>query len=238
MNILNRWINNFFHLYSGFTNIKIFFKLLFKTFFILSFTFSFIILSVNFTLLFKPLYYIDIDVLNIEESSTLNKKELKTNYDYVITYLTQNKNEEFNLPTLPSSDNGKTHFKEVKIIFDKLKIILLFSVIISIIGIILNKRHKTIHYLLISSVILIIIPLILLIPFLVNFDKSFTAFHHIFFNNDYWLFDIKYDPIITILPQDFFFHCAILIISMIVITSIILRCIYNKSLKYKKSHSL
>ncbi|MBZ9606509.1 TIGR01906 family membrane protein [Clostridium estertheticum] len=236
MNSLYKWFNNYFFRDSILRNVKTLIKFSFKTFFILSFTFSFIILSINLTLLFKPLYYMDIDVLKIEESSNLNKKELKTNYDYVITYLTQNKIEEFTLPTLPSSNNGKIHFKEVKIIFDTLKVMLFFSILISIIGIIINKRHKTIRYLLTSSIFLIIVPIILLIPFLINFDKSFTAFHHIFFKNDYWLFDIKYDPIITILPQDFFFHCAILIIILITISSIILRCIYKS--QYKKLHSL
>ena len=207
--------------------IKTFFNFLLKTFFILSFTFSLMVLIVNFTLIFKPLYYVDIDVLNIGESSGLSKNELKANYDYVITYLTQNKEEEFNLPTLPSSENGKTHFKEVKVIFDKLKLMLSVSVLISIMGIILNRKYKNINYLLTSSIILLIIPIILLIPFLINFDKSFTAFHQIFFNNDYWLFDISYDPIISILPQSFFFHCALLIISLIIITSITLRCIYK-----------
>ena len=70
-------------------NIKTFLKFLLKTFFILCFTFSFITLSVYFTLLFKPLYYMDINVLNIEASTNLNKEELKANYDYLITYLTQ-----------------------------------------------------------------------------------------------------------------------------------------------------
>ncbi len=231
MNIPYRWINNSFSEDSVFKNIKTFFKSLLKTFFILNFTFSFIILSVNLTLLFKPLYYVDIKVLNIEESSRLNTKEIKDNYDYLITYLMQNTKEEFNLPTLPSSDNGKTHFKEVKTIFDNLKLMLLFSTLISIIGIALNKRYKKIDYLLTSSIILIIIPIILLIPFLINFDKSFTTFHHIFFKNNYWLFDIKNDPIITMLPQDFFFHCAILIISFIIISSLILRYIYKVSSK-------
>jgi len=228
MNIPYRWINNF-SADSAFKNIKTFFKFLLKTFFILSFTFSFIVLSVYVTLLFKPLYYMDIKILNIEKASNFNTKEIKANYDYIITYLTQNTKEEFNLPTLPSSNNGKTHFKEVKIIFDKLKVMLFFSTLISIIGIILNRRHKRVDYLLTSSIILIGIPIILLIPFLVNFDKSFTAFHNIFFRNNYWLFDIKYDPIITILPQSFFFHCAILIITLIIINSIILRCIYKVS---------
>lgn len=231
MNILYRWINNSFTDHSIFTNIQTFFKFLLKSFFILSFTFSFIVINVNFTLLFKPLYYMDIKILNIEESSNLSKKEIKANYDYVITYLTQSKKEEFNLPTLPSSNNGKVHFKEVKIIFDKLKIMLLFSTLISIIGIILNRRFKTVDYLLTSSIVLIAIPIILLIPFLVNFDMSFTIFHHIFFKNDYWLFDIKHDPIIGILPQSFFFHCSLLIIILIITNSIILRCVYKSALK-------
>lgn len=217
-------------------NIKTFSKFLLKTFFILCFTFSFIALIVNFTLIFKPLYYMDINVLNIEESSGLSKPELRANYDYLITYLTQNKTEEFNLPTLPSSNHGKIHFKEVKIIFDKLRIILAFSILISIIGIIINRKSKKIRYLLTSSIVLLVMPIVLLIPFLINFDKSFTTFHQIFFNNDYWLFDIKYDPIINILPQDFFFHCALLIIGLIIITSIILRRIYKS--QYKKLNSL
>jgi integral membrane protein (TIGR01906 family) len=195
------------------------------------FTFSFIVLIVNFTLLFKPLYYADIDILNIEESANLSKVELKANYDYVITYLSQNKTEEFNLPTLPSSVNGQTHFKEVKTIFDNLKVILLLTMVVSIIGIIINKRKKKFKYLLTSSLVLITIPIILLIPFVINFDKSFTTFHHIFFNNDYWLFDIELDPIITILPQEFFFHCAILILMLIITASIILRYIYRVSIK-------
>lgn len=207
------------------------FNFLLKSFFIMCFTFSFIVLIVNFTLLFKPLYYADIDILKIEESSNLSKEELKSNYDYVITYLTQNSDEEFNLPTLPSSSNGQTHFKEVKVIFDNLKLMLLFSILISIIGIIINKRKKKFRYLLTSSIILIIMPIILFIPFIINFDKSFTTFHHIFFKNDYWLFDVDLDPIITILPQDFFFHCAILILILIVIISLVLRYIYRTSTK-------
>ena len=217
-------------------NIKTFFKFFMKTFFILCFTSSFIILIVYFTLLFKPLYYMDINVLNIEASSNLNEKELKLNYDYLITYLTNDKTEEFNLPTLPSSEHGKIHFKEVKIIFDNLKVVFLLSILVSIVGIIINKRQKKIRYLLTSSVVLIILPIMLLIPFIINFDKSFTAFHKIFFNNDYWLFDISTDPIITILPQDFFFHCALLIIISIILISLTLRYIYR--LEYKKLHCL
>jgi len=223
MNIIHKRISNFI-------------KLSFRAFFILCFTFSFIVISVDLTLLFKPLYYIDINALNIEQSSHISKKDLKSNYDYVITYLTQNTKEEFNLPTLTSSAHGKIHFKEVKELFGKLNTLLLLAIFISIIGVILNRKQKTIRYLLTSANFLIIIPIILLIPFLVNFDKSFTTFHHIFFNNDYWLFDIQSDPIITILPQSFFFHCAILIIILITLSSIVLRSIYK--LQYKKLHSL
>ncbi|MBU3160913.1 TIGR01906 family membrane protein [Clostridium frigoris] len=235
MKVLNKSIINCFSVDFFFRNIKSLIKFLSRVVFISSFIFSFLILSVNFTLLFKPLYYMDIGILKIEHSSGLNKLELKSNYDYVITYLTENKNEEFNLPTLSSSIHGKIHFKEVKTIFDKLRIILFFTILISIIGIVINKKRKKTKYLLTSSICLIVIPALLLIPFLINFDKSFTTFHHIFFNNNYWLFDIKLDPIITILPQNFFFHSAILMISLITMCSITLILIYKRT---KKSHSL
>ena len=48
----------------------------------------FIIFSaVKLTLMFKPLYYFDIDYLNIEKESNFGRDEIIKNYDYVIDYL-------------------------------------------------------------------------------------------------------------------------------------------------------
>ena len=40
----------------------------------------------------------------------------------------------------------------------------------------------------------------------------FIGFHHVMFSNDYWLFDPATDPVILILPDAFFLHCALAIL--------------------------
>ena len=51
-----------------------------------------------------------------------------------------------------------------------------------------------------------------------DFDKAFVIFHALFFpGKDNWLFDPRTDEIITILPQEFFMNCAILILAILII---------------------
>lgn len=52
--------------------------------------------------------------------------------------------------------------------------------------------------------------------------------HKVFFDNDYWLFDPKYDPVITILPDRFFLHCGILIVLISVTQSALLEWGYRR----------
>ena len=45
-----------------------------------------------------------------------------------------------------------------------------------------------------------------------DFDRAFVIFHSIFFpGKTNWVFDWYADPIIRVLPQEFFMDCAILI---------------------------
>lgn len=43
----------------------------------------------------------------------------------------------------------------------------------------------------------------------VDFNAVFTQFHHIFFDNDLWLFDPAYDYMIRMLPEGLFFDMVI-----------------------------
>ncbi len=47
-------------------------------------------------------------------------------------------------------------------------------------------------------------PLLLTVPILLNFEKSFIIFHKLLFRNDYWIFNPDLDPVINILPEEFF----------------------------------
>ena len=50
-----------------------------------------------------------------------------------------------------------------------------------------------------------------------DFNRAFVIFHSIFFpGKTNWIFDWRTDPIILLLPEDFFRNCAILILVLLV----------------------
>jgi len=69
----------------------------------------------------------------------------------------------------------------------------------------------------IASILTFVIPVLLGIPFIVDFNKAFVAFHEIAFSNDYWLFDPRIDPVINILPEWFFMYAAFLILLIMIL---------------------
>lgn len=191
--------------------------------------FSILIISatIKFTMGFKQLYYFDIDYLNIPILSGISKEEIKENYDYMIDYNLSKDNKEFELPTLKSSKQGKIHFEEVRDIFQNMNKIFNISLVLSIIGVIINILNKNIEILKTTSKTLILLPMILILPVVINFKGSFVLFHKIMFNNDYWIFDPNLDPVINILPEKFFFHAGIMILILIIIVSLANYLIYK-----------
>ena len=191
--------------------------------------FSILIISatIKFTVGFKQLYYFDIDYLNIPALSGLSKEEIKNNYDYMIDYNLDKENRKFELPSIKSSENGKIHFEEVRNIFQILNKIFNILLILSIVILIINILNKNIEFLKTTSKTLILMPLILMAPIILNFEGSFVLFHKLMFNNDYWIFDPALDPVINILPEEFFFHAGIIILILIIIASLTNYLIYK-----------
>ena len=111
---------------------------------IFSVIFSVLIIStiIKFTVGFKQLYYFDIEYLNIPVLSGLSKEDIKKNYDYMIDYNLDKDNKEFELPSIKSSENGKIHFEEVRNIFQILNKIFKISLVLSIIGLVINILNK------------------------------------------------------------------------------------------------
>ncbi|WP_131067209.1 TIGR01906 family membrane protein [Clostridioides difficile] len=190
---------------------------------------------INFTVGFKQLYYFDIDYLNISELSGLSKDDIKLNYDYLIDYNLNKNVSEFKLPTLKSSPQGKIHFEEVRNIFQNINKLAKVLLVVSLVGIILSVKNKNIKILKTTSITLIIMPLLLTVPILLNFEKSFIIFHKLLFRNDYWIFNTDLDPVINILPEEFFFHSGMMILILILLVSILLFVMYKlcKSLSKK-----
>ncbi len=177
---------------------------------------------------FKGLYYFEINHLSIERDSHISKERIKENYDVLIHYLTDPKIESLELPSFTMSDQGEIHFVDVKNIFMLIRRGMYILGLYSLIGIIFNLINKQYTFLKYSAIGTITLPLGILGLAMINFDQAFVVFHNIAFSNDYWIFDPVLDPIITILPQEFFMHSFLLIISLVLIMALILIMIYIK----------
>lgn len=74
--------------------------------------------SVTLTLNFRPLYYADIQHLHIAELSGRTEEDIRQNYDALIDYNLLFNHEPLKFPTCTMSESGRSHFEEVKKIFD------------------------------------------------------------------------------------------------------------------------
>lgn len=175
----------------------------------------------------KSLYYYDAKELNISEMSGFTEEEIKQNYDYLIDYNLNKNVEEFHLPTIKYSKEGKIHFEEVRNIFQIVKKVFYISGLISVLGIILSIKNKNMKFLNTASIMTILLPIITAIPLMINFNYFFIKFHETVFSNDYWIFDPSIDPVINMLPQNVFFHIGIFILAIILIISILLQISYR-----------
>lgn len=207
------------------------------------FTLLFISLGVIITINFRPLYYLDVNLLDIEQTSGYAKNEIIANYNTLIDYSSPFFRGELSFPTLAASPAGIQHFKEVKDIFTTFYILAAISLAAAIAIIIYKSKKKDISYLPVSALTAVILPTVIGLLLAIDFDTSFLVFHKLFFNNDYWLFDPSTDPVITILPDTFFLHSALLIISLVLIGSLCLFLIYfflkrHTGIKYRKSNNI
>ncbi len=207
------------------------------------FTLLFISLSVVFTINFRPLYYMDVGLLNIEAASGLPKSEILQNYNALIDYSSPFFKGALEFPTLAASESGLQHFIEVKNIFTSFYYLAAFTLIIAVIIIVYKKKKGDFSYLLVSSITAVVLPLLIAFFMALDFDRAFLLFHKLFFKNDYWLFDPATDPVIMMLPDSFFLHCALLIIVIVLLFSAAFAALYfwkrtHSSIKYRHNSKL
>lgn len=177
--------------------------------------------AVVFTVFFKPLYYFDINYLNIDQISGLDAETIKENYRILINYQSIFYQGTLNLPDFVMSDSGRIHFEEVKRIFEAIQVMMVISGVISIPMTIKKIKEKEYRFLRLTGLITIIVPTVLGFLAALDFERAFVLFHQIVFRNDYWIFDYRTDPVITILPETFFMHCFMLIVVIVCLLAII-----------------
>lgn len=181
----------------------------------------FISFSVVVTLNFRPLYYFDINYLDIQAYSGLDEAVIRENYDVLIDYNSMFYDEELEFPSLIMSESGRVHFQEVKSIFVGLQYLLIVDFLVCAALLIYHMRRKSFAFLRLTGILTIVIPAVLGALIALNWNWVFVTFHHIAFNNDYWIFDSATDPVINILPDTFFMHCALMILALVVLCAVL-----------------
>lgn len=181
----------------------------------------FISFSVVVTLNFRPLYYFDINYLDIPAYSGMEEAVIRENYDELIDYNSMFYDGELEFPSLVMSESGRIHFQEVKNIFVGLQYLLIVDFLICAVLLVFHIRRKSFAFLKLAGIITIVIPAVLGSLIALNWNWVFVTFHHIAFNNDYWIFDSVTDPVINILPDAFFMHCAVMILALVMLCAVL-----------------
>ena len=181
---------------------------------------------------FRWLYYLDINLLNIEQDTGMSADLIRANYDAIISYNQVWFRGSLILPSLSMSETGVIHFAEVKAIFDGLQIMAAITGILSLLLGIWQSRHHGRIWMRITGIICLALPVLLGAFAAISWETMFEGFHRIFFRNDYWLFDPATDPVIRILPDTFFLQCACLILLVVLIGGVI--CLFLSRQPQKK----
>ena len=198
--------------------------------------------STIITLKFKFIYSYSIDKYNLVEVGKISKEMLIKDFNTLINYLQNPFIKKLQFINFPMSLNGEFHFYEVKKIFLYIYAITIIITLFFLTVFLYNKisgKSGTIYKVLnygANSLICIIVGIVGIIS--INFSKAFIIFHKIFFNNDYWIFDERTDPIINVLPEDVFKLYALAIITLISLFIIGYKIyFYKKSFKKVKDYN-
>lgn len=179
--------------------------------------------SIAAPILCRPFYYAHIGPLRLEERTGLTENEIKTAFDEMLDYCLGAP--EFSTGVLKWSEEGKAHFTDVRG---------LFLLDLRVLGVSLGLLAAVLLYARftgrrsarplghgpgfwagagLGGAFLLVGALAAL-----DFNRAFVVFHALFFpGKDNWLFDPAEDPIINILPQEFFRNCALLILALLVL---------------------
>ncbi|MCD7955577.1 MAG: TIGR01906 family membrane protein [Lachnospiraceae bacterium] len=188
----------------------------------------FVCLSVVLVLNLRCIYYFDIDYLDLEAETGYSEELIRENYDALIDYNLLIKGvDKLEFPDFPMSDEAEIHFKEVKRIFVALQILCVVSGIVGLILLCRKLPRREYGGLKLISLLTFLVPIVLGVCAALDWEAFFVRFHELFFQNDYWLFDPITDPVILILPDMFFAHCAAAILLILFLGGILTGIAYR-----------
>lgn len=178
------------------------------------------------------IYEIDVHIFGMVDETGYSAHEAEDNVEAALSYLSPFNNGDFELINMEFSEEGASHFADCKVIFNYIYLFGSISLIALILIYCFLKPDKlTVR---IASVLTVLLPLFVLGAMAIDFDKAFVIFHELLFSNSDWIFDPATDPIITVLPAEFFMHCGIFIVSAVIIAAFIVWFSGKRPLKTKQ----
>ena len=157
-------------------------------------------------------YPLEISWLNLTSRVHVLPQTIQHNFNVLMDYLTNPLSQVLAMPDFPSSESGLHHFAVVKGLFHLTQGVAIVTLPIFYLfwKQVIQKGFLSLYRR--GLLIMLSLPLVLgLVGVFIGFEQFFTLFHQILFvGDDTWLFDPAKDPVILILPEDFFLHCFIL----------------------------
>jgi integral membrane protein (TIGR01906 family) len=177
--------------------------------------------AIALPILCRFFFYLHIEPYGLTEAMGLTAAEIKTAYNEMMDYC-MGLSGSFSAGVLPFSAEGAAHFADVRKLFI-LDLAVLAGAVLALIPLLVFGRKKALRLGghtpgFWASVGLGVSFLVVGGLAALDFDRAFVIFHQLFFpGKDNWIFDYRTDPIITMLPEEFFRNCAILILAGILI---------------------
>ena len=158
------------------------------------------------------IYPQEISWLNLINRVHLQPQTIQHNFNVLMDYLTNPLSQALEMSDFPSSASGIHHFAVVKGLFHLAQGVAIVTLPIFYLfwKQIIQKGFLSLY----RRGLFIMVSLAWvrgLVGVFSGFEQFFTLFHQILFvGDDTWLFDPVKDPVILILPEDFFLHAFLL----------------------------
>lgn len=188
-----------------------------------------IALSVTLTIFLAiPLFFGEIFWYQLTDLVQMTVGKIWHNFLILMNYLINPLKTKLSMPDFPSSASGLHHFAEVKNLF-----MLVFFLTIILIPFTIRFIKENLSLVFHNALrVVMLFPLAIgVIAWLIGFDRFFVAFHEVLFRDNSWLFDPATDPIISVLPEQFFMHSFLI---FLLIYELIFFVIYRRGTLFLK----
>lgn len=153
------------------------------------------------------IYLVNIFWLKLNIKYQVSETILMKNFYKMIIFIQNPFSNKLSLQKYNLSDNALLHFQNVKSLVVVNNVVLLFTSIILVVLLCnVNFRRNIWRLMEFIKTSWVIIGICFLMV-IADFNDIFIYFHEILFRNKDWVFNPKIDPIINVLPDQYFFLC-------------------------------